>query len=106
MSGTNEEQLIANKNTGAIPAKSTRDGPYVNIGGVNVNKIRQQYWYRKNTSPYDIKPHGYNLKSVDGITSIVTLTRVEKSLDYTFIGMMMMIGKNYKFSGIFLIKFN
>lgn len=87
MSGTNEEQLIANKNTGGVPAKSTRDGPYVNIGGANVNKIRQQYWYRRNTSPYDIKPHGYNIKTVNSTNGVVTMTRVEKSSDYTFIGM-------------------
>lgn len=41
MSSTNEAQLIANKNTGAIPAKTTKDGPYVPMWGVNTNKIRQ-----------------------------------------------------------------
>ena len=82
----NEEKMIANKNTGAVPAKTTRDGPYVHIGGVNVNKIRQQYWYRRSAAPYDIKPHGYNLMSRNSSTGVVTYTRVEKSSDYTFIG--------------------
>lgn len=87
MSSMNEEKMIANKNTGAVPAKTTRDGPYVHIGGTNVNKIRQQYWYRRTSDPFDIKPHGYNLMSRDNTTGVVTYTRVEKSSDYSFIGM-------------------
>jgi hypothetical protein len=87
MSSTNEAQLIANKNTGAVPAKTTKDGPYIPMWGVNTNKIRQQYWYRRNSAPYDIKPHGYNLMSVDSTTGVKSFTRVEKSSDYTFIGM-------------------
>ena len=87
MSSTNENQLIANKNTGGTPVKSTKDGPFVAIGGTNVNKIRQQYWYRKNVAPYDILPHGTNLMSRNNDTGVVTYTRVEKSSDYTFIGM-------------------
>lgn len=87
MSSTNEAKMIANKNTGGFPVKTTKDGPYVNVGGTNVNKIRQQYWYRRNSAPHDIKPHGYNLMSRDTTTGVVTYTRVEKSSDYTFIGM-------------------
>lgn len=87
MSSTNEAQLIANKNTGAVPAKTTKDGPYIPMWGVNTNKIRQQYWYRRNSAPYDIKPHGYNLMSVNSTTGVKSFTRVEKSSDYTFIGM-------------------
>lgn len=87
MSSTNEAQLIANKNTGAVPAKTTKDGPYIPMWGTNTNKIRQQYWYRRNSAPYDIKPHGYNLMSVNSTNGVKSFTRVEKSDDYTFIGM-------------------
>lgn len=86
MSSMNQEKMVANKNTGAVPAKTTRDGPYVKVWGVNTNKIRQQYWYRRTSAPFDIKPHGYNLKSRDAY-GVVTYTRVEKSSDYSFIGM-------------------
>ena len=87
MSSMNEEKMIANKNTGGVPAKTTKDGPYVPMWGVNTNKIRQQYWYRRTSAPFDIKPHGYNLMSVNSSTGVKTYTRVEKSADYAFIGM-------------------
>lgn len=87
MSATGDGIDANNKSTAgaAFPAQATKDSIVVG-GGNQMNKIGQRAYYRKNTAPFNIYPAGHNLLTVDSQTGRKTYTRVEKSSDYTFIG--------------------
>ena len=76
---------------GATPAQATKDN-VIGSGITNnpqgsgfINKLPTRYWYRKTTAPFNLYPHGYNLVTVNADGS-KTLTRVENSPDYQYVG--------------------